>query len=870
MAKLAFRLRRGWPLWVTGLVVLAWLLWTQAGVVAADGDADDDGVPDEVELTLGLDPFLPDSDFDGISDGVETNYQAVGWGGAPDTDGDTVIDALDEDSDGDGQPDHAEGQGDFDGDGVGNWRDADDDGDGIPTAVECGPLTVAGVSPWTWDADRDGLLNCYDRDTDGDTLLDSDEGVGDADGDGLPNYLDPNTSAQGDADGDGLSDAEEVASGCLNPLRADSDGDGFLDGEEGYAEAVDTDGDTVPDACDPDDDGDGIPTERERTDEARFGATFTRQGRLPAYRNLDSDGDTLPDADEAYGRHRELGVVDADRDGIPDYFDTNSDNDGRSDQSEGMGDADGDGVPNFRDPDDADGPSADGDGDGINNSVESLWGMDAYHIDSDGDGLLDEHEFRFDAGLPVDTDQDGRIDPVDEDDDDDGIPSDLERRDAELLAAFLGMYPWDVDQDGDFNWYDVDADGDGHLDRLERRVDTDGDGIYDYLDLDSDGDGVGDLEEAHRDGDADGWRNRVDSHHDDGPTADADGDGISNLDEARLGTWAQRRDSDGDSVSDTIEVGVAFLTGGEDNPRNSDGDAWLDALDVDDDDDLIWTATERADAFIHGEDLDQDGQPHYLDLDSDGDGHLDLVEGAWDADGDGVPNYLDEDSDGDGVPDRLESGEDGNGNGIPAFLDPTENGLDDPDPDGDGLPTAIEVLLGTNPYVADTDGDTLSDGQEVGEDWDNPIDTDGDTLIDALDPDDDGDGIPTRIEIEDSTLLGNSDVDGDGRLNWHDDDADGDGVPDGVEGREDGNNNGVPAYLDPTEQGPVAPDSVEQVDAVEPDASEASESFLIEGHGQCACRLSATGASPRAPLVALLLGALLFYLLRRRRLRAAS
>ena len=44
---------------------------------------------------------------------------------------------------------------------------------------------------------------------------------------------------------------------------------------------------------------------------------------------------------------------------------------------------------------------------------------------------------------------------------------------------------------------------------------------------------------------------------------------------------------------------------------------------------------------------DGDGVPNYLDLDSDGDGIPDSVEGQKDSDGDGIPNYLDLDSDGD-------------------------------------------------------------------------------------------------------------------------------------------------------------------------------------------------------------------------------
>jgi len=63
------------------------------------GDADGDGLPDDVEMDNGLDWADRDTDDDGFTDGEE---------GLIDTDGDTVIDALDCDSDGDTLPDSLE------------------------------------------------------------------------------------------------------------------------------------------------------------------------------------------------------------------------------------------------------------------------------------------------------------------------------------------------------------------------------------------------------------------------------------------------------------------------------------------------------------------------------------------------------------------------------------------------------------------------------------------------------------------------------------------------------------------------------------------------------------------------------------------
>ena len=125
------------------------------------------------------------------------------------------------------------------------------------------------------------------------------------------------------------------------------------------------------------------------------------------------------------------------------------------------------------------------------------------------------------------------------------------------------------------------------------------------------------------------------------------------------------------------------------------------------------------------------------------------------------------DADGDGLPDEWER--------IYGLVVGTDDS--GADPDADGLDNLREYQEGTNPVVADTDGDGLLDGFEVDTSRTDPLhaDTDGDGLPDGweydhgLDPlvadafeDADGDGVNNRIEFERGTDPGARDSDGDG------------------------------------------------------------------------------------------------------------
>lgn len=232
----------------------------------------------------------------------------------------------------------------------------------------------------------------------------------------------------------------------------------------------------------------------------------------PAARDEDGDGCS----DRWEGREEN---VDTDGDGTPDYLDDDSDGDGIADAIEcnpfGSGDeppdTDGDGTHDFRDDD--------SDGNGILDSVEG-------DVDTDGDG---DPDFR-------DTDNDGdRIPDADEIGDDPSAPVDF-------------------DGDGTPDYMDVDSDDDGVGDFYESAVDTDRDGVPDRHDDDSDSDGWTDAEES---GGGDPTTPPADSDGDGIPDfqdPDSDNDGLGDREERDAGTSRTNPDTDGDGVTDLVEV----------------------------------------------------------------------------------------------------------------------------------------------------------------------------------------------------------------------------------------------------------------------------------------------------------------------------
>ncbi|MET0283878.1 MAG: hypothetical protein ABW352_05390 [Polyangiales bacterium] len=248
-----------------------------------------------------------DTDGDGLLDGFELNPD-----GTPvDHDGDELPDLRDPDDDEDGLPTRDEssdpnGDGDpedardLDEDGLPDYLDPDDDDDGRNTSQERDEADEYGD-----DVDNDGIFNWYDFDSDGDGVTDASENYGDGDSnaDGIPDYVQANVQPNDD-DMDGIPTDVECPAGKDN--CDDSDGDG------------------QPNWNDPDDDNDGVLTRYELRNGARID---TDRDDVFDHLDTDDDGDTFVTREEAAdpnGDGNPSDARDTDGDGTPDYLDRDS------------------------------------------------------------------------------------------------------------------------------------------------------------------------------------------------------------------------------------------------------------------------------------------------------------------------------------------------------------------------------------------------------------------------------------------------------------------------------------------------------------------------------------------------------------------
>ncbi len=294
-----------------------------------------------------------------------------------------------------------------------------------------------------------------------------------------------------------------------------------------------------------------------------------------------------------------------------------------------------------------------------------------------------------------------------------------------------------------------DTDGDGLLDGTEVNGGLPGDpnsSVTNPLNPDSDGDGLCDgpltVVGTCVGGEDINGNGVIDPGETDPNNPDTDGDGLSDGQEVLSGNYSPENTAPGDIGSQTDPL-----------LRDSDGDGLCDGPDI----------VVNGEVVCPGEDQNGNGTVNTGETDPT------IPEG-------GTPT--DPDSDGDGIRDSLE---DPNGNGI---LDPGENSSStDPDTDDDGLcdgpndvpgecygrdPVTGELVgedrnangvldFGeTDPNNNDSDGDSLTDGQEVlGGTYDDiRSGVQRGTQTDPLDEDTDGDGLCDSVpEGQDYTGL---------------------------------------------------------------------------------------------------------------------
>jgi hypothetical protein len=324
-----------------------------------------------------------------------------------------------------------------------------------------------------------------------------------------------------------------------------------------------------------------------------------------------------------------------------------------------------------------------------------------------------------------------------------------------------------------------DNDGDSLPNLVEGTGDTDKDGIADREDTDSDNDGVADQLEVRL------------------TLTDSDSDGIIDVLDADVGNDGQvdtgKVDANFDGVDDALDSMAKLIAKSLVNTQAApavDGEAELPFIQFD---------------------QDQDQHPNHLDLDSDNDGVMDVVEsGLNDSNGDGKMDAGDTlitdgskllDGDADFLPNMLELKSDGISfdltvNGLPDTLDMDANGILDStiDMDLDGIIDSVDNAVGAQGTLPDVDGDGIPNHADDDDDGDGILDVDENPqqqYFTGQDADSDGidDGVDQSVNgVLEGTDTNNNgvrddrellDLDGDGVADYLDADSDNDGILDG-------------------------------------------------------------------------------------------
>lgn len=478
------------------------------------------------------------------------------------------------------------------------------------------------TDPTNGDSDGDGLLDGQEGTSDQHHSYHTDPNNPDTDGDGLcdgaeikmnTNPLNPDT------DGDGVRDGDEVNRYHTNPLLNDTDGDMLSDGEEllqFYSDPLvpDSDNDTIidgyeayiygTDPVNPDTDGDGLTDNME----------IFVYGTNPL--SGDTDHDRISDWDEINVYHTNPLKWDTDEDSITALNETGQ-----------MTLSCGDYEELF------------------------MYHTDPLSSDSDLDGLADAQELFLALGSPGFAPI--PLDPLNNDTDKDGLLDGAELL-IETTCTFLYpytaeaiQYPYnsspvknDTDRDGLLDGEEVlrhhtrpdmnDTDSDTLTDYDEVNIyrtsptsnDTDGDDLADNVEIfglsplngthtdplksDTDNDLLPDAAELlhhtdplNPDSDGDGIK--------DGAEFDTDGDGLNDGEEfyvydTNLGITIKSSAHSGINITDLVGHPAYLFVGGFDNP-DSDGDGLTDGVEVHVYHTNVTNADTDGDGFSDGEEV---------------------------------------------------------------------------------------------------------------------------------------------------------------------------------------------------------------------------------------------------------------------------
>lgn len=696
----------------------------------SDGwDFDGDGASVEEEATEGSNPYVYDTDYDGIGDGDEIHLVKPNIPG---------ISLTNWDSDGDFISDYDEWCGfsgvvytdgqlpafpnatyyDYDGDGYRNPNDSypldptngvipDSDGDNLNDNVDpapSDPTNSSYINQLTWqlgaleDFDNDGTLNFYDPfpndplngspDRDNDSILNAEDPFpedysnhslinniswysdlfGDADGDGIANHLDWYPYDFWDGTGGEDADSDGIQN-SLDPLPSDPSNHSPHNGIDWEALALgDDDQDWADNFHDPYpyDRYDGNPD-------------FDGDGFENTIDPFPTDwANTSPINGGSWGSAL---FGDTDEDTIVNWEDPYP-----YDFYNGNDDVDGDGIPNATDPFIYDGSNY--------SSINQFSWYGQVFGDEDSDGILnwkDPH-----PAIPLDTDGDGfpdSLDPFAQD------PTNY----SQINDTVWGIhFNEDPDGDGIPNWYDThpqdrwnggppDSDLDGFTDNLDPAVD-DATNYSSYNDTQW-------FSQALADNDSDGILNWYDTLPHYSETGDEDADGIlNNVDPYPY---------DGENYS-TINS-IAW----HENPLgDADHDGlpnWLDEMPYDEDQDGLSADQEASYGTSDTDaDCDDDGVTDYEELIAYHTDPLDAYSvsrsmGWGELYSDGYIAVT-SDADSDGIPDRIE---------VYFGLNPWHAADALGDLDGNGMTNLTQYQAGIrlnadlNRY--DTDGDGMSD-----------------------------------------------------------------------------------------------------------------------------------------------------------------